>query len=319
MKRTGNLYNSIVSIENLVKANKKAGRGKGNTKDVLFFDENRGCNIIDLHNILVNNLYNTSEYENFTIFEPKERRISKLPFVDRIVHHAILNKIEPLFIDSFISQTYSCIKRRGIHKCINDFNKRLKSNTYCLKIDIKKFYPSVNNNILKAQLRTKFKDFKLLNLLDNIVDSFEGLPLGNVTSQVFGNFYLNNFDHWLKETMKVKDYFRYCDDSIILSNNKKDLHKLRINIQEFLKVNLNLELSKYKVIPISTGIDFLGYVSYGTHIKIRKSIKIAFKRMLIKYPNSASINSYMGWLKHCNSKNLINSYGKETGINLRTS
>lgn len=306
MKRKGDIFSEIIHPKKLIIADRKARKGKKNTIDVKKFDTSYGCNIISLFNELDTGSYKTSNYINFTIFEPKERKISKLPYRDRIVHHALINPLKKTFVDSFISQTYSCIEGRGIHKCLSDFNEKLKYNTFCLKIDIEKFYPSVKNNILKNQLCRKFKDKRLLKIFFNIIDSFEGLPLGNYTSQYFGNFYLNCFDHWLKEDKKVKYYFRYCDDSIILHNDKDYLHKLLKEISEYLKVNLGLKLSRWRIFPIKTGIDFLGYVSFGTHILIRKSIKESFKNMLSKYPNHNSIKSYWGWLKHCNSINLLN-------------
>jgi retron-type reverse transcriptase len=254
-------------------------------------------------------LYNTSEYNNFTIYEPKQRIVSSLKYEDRIVHNAIINVIGTIFIKSFISQTFSCIKGRGILKGLNTLKYYLKDveNTrYCLKLDIKKFYHNINHDILKQQLRTKFKDKNLLRLLDNIVDSFpQVVPFGNLTSQYFGNFYLSKFDHWLKEVKIVKYYLRYCDDIIVLSDDKKYLHDLRREIQEYLKDNLKLELSKYQVFPVnSRGIDYLGYVTYHSHCKIRKSIKL---RMINKL-NKVNESSYYGWLKHGNCKQLIKKY-----------
>lgn len=312
MKRIGNLYNSIISIENLQLADKKAQKGKQKQFSVLKHNKNREKNILELHNSLKEENYKTSKYSNFTIYEPKERKISRLPyFPDRIVHHAIMNILEPILKNCLISQTYSCIKNRGIHKGLNDLNKSLKvkkETEYCLKVDIKKFYPSINKDILKVLLRTKFKDIKLLKLLDEITDSNEkGLPLGNYLSQWFANFYLNKFDHWLKETKRIKYYFRYCDDIVILGSNKKDLHNLRNEIQLYLETNLKLELSNYQIFPVlSRGIDFLGYKSYHTHILLRKSIKNKFKKMLSNNYNQKSINSYNGWLLYGNCINLKN-------------
>ncbi len=199
MKRIGNLYEKIYSVDNLLLADKKARRGKSSRKEVIEFDKKKYKNISNLHNILKENRYKTSKYELFTLYDPKQREISKLPYYpDRILHHAILNVIEPIFINTFTSNTYNCIKGRGIHKAFYKLKEDLKDveNTkYCLKLDIQKFYPSINNNILKQLLRKKFKDNKLLNLLDEIIDSTNGIPLGNYTSQFLANFYLTYFDH----------------------------------------------------------------------------------------------------------------------------
>lgn len=311
MKRTGNLYDQIISINNLYLAEKKARRGKASREEIIEFVNNLDENIINLHLQLLSQTYTTGEYYRFTIYEPKQREIDKLPYKDRVVHHAILNILESLFVSFFITNTYSCIKKRGIHKCLRDLNKSLKNvkdTKYCLKIDIKKFYPSISHNILKKLLRTKFKDEKLLHLLDNIIDSISGIPLGSYTSQWFGNFYLNKFDHWVKEKKKIKYYYRYCDDIVILGNDKEELHILRKEIQEYLKTNLELELSNYQVFPVSKGIDFLGYVSYPIHVKLRKSIKKSFIKMVQRHPNRKSISSYWGWIKHCNGKQLWGKY-----------
>src|SRR5690606_15310200 len=146
----------------------------------------------------------------FKVFEPKERLVYRLPyFPDRITHHAIMNVLEPIFVANLTTDTYSCIKGRGIHACANAVKKALKdvpSTKYCLKLDITKFYPSVDHEILKALLRRKFKDQDLLELLDEIIDSAPGLPIGNYLSQYLANFYLSYFDHWIKEKKRVKYY-----------------------------------------------------------------------------------------------------------------
>lgn len=314
MKRIGNLYQQIISIDNLLASDKKAQRGKRTQKGVIKHNKNRDSNILKIHNSLLNKTYRTSEYYIFDLYEPKKRQISSLPYYpNRIVHHAIMMVLEPIFTRCFIAQTYSCIKSRGIHKCLKDLNKALKdkdNTVYCLKLDIKKFYPSIDINILKRKLRNKFKDADLLWLLDEILDSNRpGVPLGNYLSQWFANFYLNDFDHWLKQEKKIKYYFRYCDDLVILHSDKEYLHNLRKEIEVYLKEYLNLSLSNYQVFPVGKrGIDFVGYKSFHTHILLRKSIKKRFKRMLKRYKNRKSIASYNGWLKHANCRNLENKY-----------
>jgi RNA-directed DNA polymerase len=314
MKRISNIYYKIYSLENLILAENKARKGKTKYKDVVKFDLNKRENLIKLQKQLINKSFKNSKYHIFTIFEGKERVIYKLPYYpDRIVHHAIMNILEPIFINCFTSDTYSCIKKRGIHKALINLNYSLKDKNdtkYCLKLDVKKFYPSIDHNILKFLLRKKFKDKDLLNLLYEIINSADGLPIGNYLSQFFGNFYLTYLDHWIKEELKVKYYFRYCDDMVILSSNKKELDYIRKRIQEYLKTILNLELkSNYQIFPIkSRGIDFLGYKSYHTHVLLRKSIKLRWINMLNKYPNKKSKASYNGWLYYANTINLQNKY-----------
>ncbi len=311
MKRTGNMYSKIYDLENLYLADKIARKGKLKQPGIIEHDKDRDSNILKLQIMLKDKLYKTSEYTTFTIFEPKERLIFRLPyFPDRIVHHAIMNILEPLFVSSFTADTYSCIKGRGIHAAANALKKALRNvpeTQYCLKLDIKKFYPSVNHDILKQLLRKKIKDNDLLWLLDNIIDSADGLPIGNYLSQYFANFYLTYFDHWIKEQRMVKYYFRYADDIVILSDNKLYLHELLFDIKNYLLENLKLEVKhNYQVFPVDDrGIDFIGYVFHHSHILLRKSIKQNFARRLAKNINPQSIASYKGWAQHCNSKNLL--------------
>lgn len=177
-----------------------------------------------------------------------------------------------------------------------------------LKLDIKKYYENVDHQILKELLGRKFKDSSLLWLLDDIIYSVpKGLPLGNYCSQIFANFYLSSFDHWIKQEKRIKHYFRYMDDMVILSDNKKDLWDLLYQIRKYLSSNLKLEIKRnYQIFPLSArGVDFVGYVHYKTHTLLRKTIKNKIKKMLRNRPNKGSIASYNGWLVHCNSKNLI--------------
>lgn len=311
MKRTGNLYQSICSIENLILADSIARKGKSKQPGVISHDKNRESNILKLHEMLLNRTYKTSEYTTFTIFEPKERLIFRLPYYpDRITHHAVMIILEQLFVSTFTSDTYSCIKKRGIHAAANAVRKALidiPGTQYCLKLDIRKFYPNVDHDVLKQLLRRKIKDQDLLWLLDSIIDSAEGLPIGNYLSQYFANFYLTYFDHWMKEDRKVKYYFRYADDLVILSDNKPYLHELLADIRLYLQDKLHLQVKdNYQVFPVpSRGIDFVGYVFYHTHTRLRKSIKKSFARMLSRRRNPQSIASYYGWAKHCNSKHLL--------------
>lgn len=316
MKRYGNLYHRIYNIDNLILADKRARRDKGAKDDILLFDQNKSENLLNLQESLRYKLYKTSSYEIFTIKDPKEREIYKLPyFPDRIAHHAIMNVLEPIFVSTFTSNTYNCIKGRGIHKASYNLREALRDeyNTkYCLKFDIKKFYPNIDHDILKGLLRRKFKDRDLLYLLDEIIDSTNGVPIGNYLSQFFANFYLCYFDHWIKEILKERYYFRYCDDIVILSNSKEHLHKIFGEITEYLKVNLKLEIkSSYQIFPVDIrGIDFVGYKHYRRYVLLRKGIKRRFINM-IKYNNNyKSITSYNGWLIHCDSINLRNKYLK---------
>lgn len=308
MKRVGNLYEQIISFENLKLADKRARRGKKKQYGVIKYLKNKEQNLLNLHETLKNKTFTTSEYNVFKISDGKEREIYSLPFYpDRLVHHAIINIIEPIFVSTFTADTYSCIKGRGVHKASYKLRKYLKKDIsgtkYCLKIDIRKFYPSIDNEVLKQLLRRKFKDEDLLYLLDNIIDSTKGVPIGSFTSQFFANFYLTYFDHWIKEELKIKYYLRYCDDLVILSDNKEQLWKWFYRIKTYLKGELDLEIKgNYQVFPVEKrGIDWCGYKHFHTHTLLRKSIK----KKYIK--NKKKINHW-GWIKHCNSTNLVNKY-----------
>lgn len=311
MKRIGNLYNKIISIENLKLADSIARKGKSGQYGVQHHEKNMNSNIRLLHKILKDRMYKTSEYTTFKIHDPKERDIFSLPyFPDRILHHAIMNILEPVFVETFTADTYSCIKGRGIHGALRNLKNALrnrKDTLYCLKLDVRKFYPSIDHELLKQLVRRKIKDINLLQLLDEIIDSAQGVPIGNYLSQYFANFYLSYFDHWIKEVKQVKNYFRYADDLVILSGNKTYLHQLLSDIRVYLEINLKLILKgNYQIFPVKArGIDFVGYRFYHTHIKLRKSIKQNFARMLACNKNAKSIASYYGWAVHCNSKNLL--------------
>jgi len=312
MKRISNIYQQICSIENLKLADAKASKGKHKQYGVILHNKNQEDNIIMLHQMLVNKTYKTSPYSVFKVYEPKERDVYRLPyFPDRILHHAIMNVLEPIFISVFTADTYSCIKKRGIHAASNAVKEALHDEAgtqYCLKLDIKKFYPNINHDVLKHLLRRKFKDADLLWLLDELIESADGVPIGNYVSQYFANFYLTYFDHWLKEVKQVKYYFRYADDLVILASNKPRLHQMLAEIKAYLTNNLKLTVKEnYQVFPVaSRGIDFVGYRFFHTHTLLRKRIKQNFARMLKHRNNPASVAAYYGWAKHCNSKKLLN-------------
>lgn len=328
MKRVGNLYNKIIDIDNLRLADEKARKGKVKSYGVILHDKNKDNNILLLHKKLKNKEYKTSKYNVFKIYKPKERDIYQLPYYpDRIVHHAVMNILEPIWVSMFTADTFSCIKGRGIHGCWKKVKKALKDeeNTkYCLKVDIKKYYPTINHEILKSLIRKKIKCNDTLELLDEIIDSAQGIPIGNYLSQYFANIYLTYFDHYVKEKMKVKYYFRYADDMVFLHQDKKELRKIYKEINTYLKDELKLEIKhNYQIFPTQIrGIDFVGYVFRNSHILIRKSIKQNFCRKIAKLKKrklnnkefKQGIAAWLGWCKYSNSINLLNKIAYERGI-----
>lgn len=308
MKRLSNLFSQITDPENLLAAEKTARRGKGSQPAIRRFLKDPETGLAQIRELLTSKTFRTSEYITFKIYEPKERLVFRLPYSpDRIVHHAIMRILEPIFVSHFTADTYSCLKGKGIHGASFALRDALKDPecVFFLKLDITKFYPSVKHEILKAQLLRKFKDKDLLWLLFEIIDSAPGLPIGNYLSQYLANYYLSGFDHWLKETKRVKHYFRYCDDLVILAQSKQELHALRTEINQYLKEKLQLEVKQnYCVRPASEGIDFAGYVHFSTHTLLRQSIKKNLARA-VAASKDKSIAALFGWAKHCNSKNLL--------------
>lgn len=208
MKRYGNLYNKVWDLDNLRLAYKKARRGKGNRYGVRLFEKDVEGNLLRLQRELRDKTYRTSEYSVFTIYEPKEREISRLPFPDRIVHHAIMNVLEPLWVGIFSTSTYSCIKKRGIHGAAKhvkrDLSRDKAGTRFCLKIDVRKYYPSIDHDKMKGIVRLKIKDPDLLWLIDEIIDSAPGIPIGNYLSQYLANLYLAYFDHDIKTVFGLR-------------------------------------------------------------------------------------------------------------------
>ena len=322
MKRYGKLWDKIICMDNLRLAHQNARKGKTWYGEVRMVDEYEEVLLTILRNVLKAGNYITSKYIRFTkICGEKVREIFKLPyFPDRVVHHAIMQVLMPIFKSNLIADTYSCVPGRGLHSCAEKIKKVLKHDKaakYCLKIDINKFYPSIDNGLLKEMLRTKFKCKPTLSLLDNIIDSTTGIPIGNYISQHLANFYLSPFDHWLKEIMRVKYYYRYCDDLVIIASCKKKLHQLRKDIAEYLsKIKLSIT-RKWQVFPVaSRGIDFLGYRFFPGYTLLRKRIAKRYKRSMRKIATKkvkpqtvlSSYASYKGWLSHADTYRLKTKY-----------
>lgn len=327
------LWDAICSMDNLKAAHKNAKKGKGWYQEVKQVDSNPEYYLGLLQNMLINKTYHTSEYQTFYKTEGnKERLIYKLPyFPDRICQWAVLQVIEPILLRNFTADTYSAIPGRGIHLCFyrlqEAMQKDVKGSQYCLKIDAKQYYPSIDHAILKEKYRRLFKDDDLLWLLDEVIDSTPGeagIPIGNYLSQYSGNFYLSAFDHWIKEVKGVKHYFRYMDDIVILHESKEYLHRLRKEIDEYFHTKLKLTIKEnWQVFPtFKRGLDYVGYRSFLEYTLLRKSTCKTFKAKMVainkkrlngeelSYSEWCSINSYKGWLKHCDSYRLQEKYMK---------
>lgn len=321
MKKYNHLWEKICTIDNFKQAYKNAIKGKKYYTEVKQI-EAYGVDkyLEELLEEVVQNKYKVSEYTVFKrVTGGKEREIFKLPMKDRIIQHAVMIHIEPIFRESFILDTYSSIKGRGIHKCLKRVKRSVKQPgyKYCLKLDIHKCYPSLDKDILKSKLSRKFKDKQLLHLLYLIIDSCKhGVPIGNYTSQYFNNFYFSDFDHWLKEVKQIKYYFRYCDDMVILGKDKQLLRQLLYDIRSYI-TNLNVKLKEnYQIFPIEDrSVDFLGYKTRIGFVLIRKHIKKSFihkcNNMDFNCLTEKNINvlaSYNGIVKHGDCRHLWKIY-----------
>lgn len=381
MKGTGDLFSKICDMDNLKKAHKNAKKGKGWYQEVRQVEKNLDKALKKLQSNLIEHTYKTSEYEVFTKKEGvKEREIYKLPYYpDRICQWAILQVIEPYLLKTMTTDTYSAIPNRGIQPIVDQlrgYEKVIKKDgkvvskkwipsillsdpentAYCLKMDVRKYYPTMVHEVLKERFRKLFKDEELIWLLDEIIDSIStcpateenieilqrfgilvnilidddgrefidgvGIPIGNYLSQYCGNFNLSPLAHWLKEEKHVKYLYFYMDDIVIFGASKEELHKLKREIDEYMAVNIKQTIKhNWQVFPSKVrGIDFVGYRFFGEYTLLRKStckrlkkrmLSISYKRennMSPTYNEWCSFNSYVGWLKNCDSYRLFQKY-----------
>lgn len=326
MKRYGNLWNKFITKENFYLAWLKTAQGRRKRTDIQRFQVKLESNLEDIRQEVIEGKFTTAKYSTKQIYENgKHRLIYILPLKDRIVHHAINNVIEEIFVRSFISHTFGCIKDRGPILGSYHCRKLCMKYKWCLKTDIRKFYPTVDQEILYSKIESKIKDVKLLKIIKDIVFSFPGgknCPIGNLTSQLFGNIYLTSLDNYLKHNLKVKNYFRYCDDCVILSNNKEELFIIQKKIKEFVENELKQSMSYSEVFPVKQGVDFLGYRHFKGYTLLRKRTATKFKRA-VKHIREGkdnrpflqqlcTIQSYKGYTKHCYTYNFIRSLNLDT-------
>jgi retron-type reverse transcriptase len=331
-KTFNNLYDDIYDFHNLFIAYEKARKGKRYHNEVLKFRDNLESNLIKLQNQLIYKTYESGRYRKFKIYEPKERTIMALPFKDRVIHHALCNVIEPIFENRFIYDSYACRPGKGTHaaadrttefliKAISNWDK-----VYCLKADISGYFYNINHNILKRILRKRIVCEDTLWLIDKIIDSTVssgdtnpvGIPIGNLTSQLFANVYLNELDYFVKHELREKYYLRYMDDFLFLHNDKDHLWYLLDEVRYFLNSKLALELnSKTSIFPINQGINFVGYRIWPTHRLLRRGCIQRAKRRFRKLEKDfnqgkipldkvkSSIMAWIGHCKHADSKGVV--------------
>ena len=330
-------YWDLISIENLFQAWNEFKKGKRKRKDVMIFERSLEDNLFNLHYKLKNKLYKHGNYQSFYVHDPKLRHIHKAKVGDRIVHHLLYNYLYNLYDKSFIFDSYSCRINKGTHKAVNRLgkftlkvSKNYTRDCWALKLDIKKFFASVDHQVLMELLRNKLEDKDILCLMEEVISSFctcyslsrlprpltslrarndnghTGIPLGNLTSQIFANIYMNELDQFIKHNLKIQYYLRYADDFIILYCSN-DLNQWIKPIEGFLNDRLKLELHPKKIIlrKLGWGIDFLGYIVLPHYILPRTKTKRRIFNKLKQKMNSPNFNqslqSYLGYLSHANS------------------
>jgi RNA-directed DNA polymerase len=343
MKVYINLFNKLITPENLFNAWEDFRRDKKNKEDVLLFEKNLENEIFKLHRELSSETYRHSGYVDFYISDPKHRHIHKAIVRDRVLHHAIMNILYPYYDKVFIHNSFSCRIGKGNHKGVEALRSMVQKESnndtrqvFVLKCDIEKFFDSIDHDILIKILKTRIKDGKLMNLLVEVIESFvsdrstlferRGVPIGNLTSQLFANIYMDTMDQYMKHELKVKHYARYTDDFVIVSKDKKYLTSLIPNIKKFLNTELKLGLHPGKVTirKYTQGVDFLGYVVLPHYTKVRKRtvkrISRRIKEKIILYKSGklkkekldATFMSYLGVLSHADtygfSEKLKNDY-----------
>ncbi len=331
MKTYKDLFERVCSFENLTIAYYKARKGKRHGKDILKFSYNLEGNLLKLQEGLKTRSYVPGKYREFYVNDPKRRLIKAAPFRDRVVHHALCNVIEPIFDDTFIYDSYACRKGKGTHAGVDRLQKFIRSanaggnkkRIYTLKCDITRYFPSIDHELLLAMIDKKIRDEKTMWLIKLITGSSAdttkprkaGIPIGNLTSQLSANIYLNELDYFVKHDLGVRYYVRYMDDFVILDKSKQRLHEIKREITEFLgSLRLELHPKKARIFPVDMGVDFLGYVVFPTYRRLRKANVKKFTKKLKKlkamYEKGSServfmsVNSWIAHAKHADTYGL---------------
>ena len=326
MKRYGRLWDKVLTYENIEEAARLSALGKKNKRNVRRFFSNYEQNLEYVFDILQSGKFSTAGYHEKTIYEPKKRVIYILPFFpDRIVQHAIMNIVEPIWDKLFDYHSYSCRKGKGIHTAMCYTNKLVNSFKYVAKNDISKFYPSMRHDKAMYFIERKIKDKRVLDVFDNVINSIEGdtnIPIGNYMSQWIGNLYLTELDRLIREKLPSNTMVRYCDDFLLFSNDKKELSYSMSVVEDYIHNTLGMKFSKKDIFPTTQGVDFLGYRMFpGRKILLRKTtvhrVKKRMKSLIDDYyggtiewnaNNMGKVASTIGWLQWCNSHNLCLAY-----------
>jgi RNA-directed DNA polymerase len=316
-------FKKIISLENLLEAWNEFVRGKKHKRDVMEFSVNLSENIFNLHQDLKTKTYTHGPYHAFNISDPKPRNIHKATVRDRLLHHALYRILYPYFDTQFIHDSYSCRKWKGTHRALNrfkEFGRKVSQNNtkivWVLKCDVRKFFASIDHAVLESILSRTVLDTDVLWLLHLVISSFhtkgaplyvsKGLPLGNLTSQLLVNIYMNEFDQWVKHRLKATYYIRYADDFVLMGRDKAELADMLVQIRHFLSESLKLSLHPHKVsiTTLTSGVDFLGWVHFPHHRVLRTVTKRRMWKNLESNPSKETVQSYLGMLGHGNAEKL---------------
>lgn len=330
-KTVRNQFNKFLTYEKLMEAHIRCEKGKKNRPNVIKFNLKKEEYIQWLYEQLKTKKYQHGKYVTFYVREPKKRKIEAARYIDRIVHRWLNdNFLEPAFLPQMIDTSYACIKGRGMHKASQDVQKAMREckkkygNYYILKMDVEKYFQSIDKDILISIIKRKIKDEDILWIITQTIyngrkDS--GIPIGNLTSQLFANLYYNEVDQFIKHKLKVRYYFRYMDDSVILMKDKEDIKEVKIEIERFINEKLKLKFnSKTNIFKSNQGVNFCGYKINEYRLKLRDSgkrkVKKNIKRLKEKIKNgemsSKEAKKYLcghfGYIKYADTHNFINKY-----------
>ncbi len=334
MKRYGYLFEQVCSFKNLTMSAHAAARGKKDKLAIADFLFNLENEIIEIEQELLEKRYHPRPYSTFMVHDPKVRMICAADFRDRVVHHAVCSAIGSIFERSLIFDSYACRIAKGSHRAIKRARYFTRRYRYFLKLDVRKFFDTIDHKILKSLIRSKIKDEELLRLVDIFIDHpvpwtepGRGIPIGNLTSQHFANFYLSDLDHYVKEQLRIEGYIRYMDDSVLFADEKDTLWDAKNRIESYLSCELSLKLKENSVIvaPVSQGLSFLGFRIFPGIIRIQRKGWRRFRRKVLRRNEDLangmidieewndSMHSMIGHLKNAATRNLRVAFFKGQG------
>lgn len=332
MKRHGDLFDRMTSFAHLMRCARRAARGKRHRTDVFAFRVRMERHVLEIQAALRNGTWRPGAYREFRITHPKPRLISAAPFADRVVHHALVDVLEPIWERSFIHDSYACRAGKGTHQAVRRYRLWARAHPYFLKMDVRKFFPSIDHDVLFGLLQRKVKDRRVLDLARRIIDSSNpqdavdlgfpddaaerrrGLPIGNQTSQFFANVYLDPLDHFVKDRLGVRRYLRYCDDLVILGDSASALHQTRARLEAFAeRLRLRFNPRKCFTAPVTEGLRLLGYRVWPDRVRVAADSVSRFRRRLRRQQRDlesgatsldrvhASVQAWIGHAAHADS------------------